>query len=95
VVSGVEEVENSRLSIYPNPVSQSLVISHQSLVNTVEVMDVLGRILMVRQAQHDGVGGHAEERSISIDVETLPNGIYFIKATDINGNVMNGKFIKE
>ncbi|MFM2049401.1 MAG: hypothetical protein RI955_1949 [Bacteroidota bacterium] len=41
------------------------------------------------------VGGHAEERSISIDVETLPQGIYFIKATDVKGNVMNGKFVKQ
>ena len=25
----------------------------------------------------------------------LPSGIYFIKATDINGNVSVGKFVKE
>jgi hypothetical protein len=31
----------------------------------------------------------------SIDVSSLPNGIYFIKATDMNGNMMNGKFVKE
>jgi hypothetical protein len=53
--------------------------------------------MMVRQA-HQDVGslvGHAEERSISINVSILPNGIYFIKATDEKGNVSNGKFVKE
>ncbi|MFM2049449.1 MAG: Secretion system C-terminal sorting domain, partial [Bacteroidota bacterium] len=91
----------NQLSVYPNPASQSIVISHLLLVNTIEVTDVLGRTQMVRQAHHDGssIVGHAEFRtfgtSISIDVETLPNGIYFINATDINGNVMNGKFVKQ
>ncbi|MEY2829710.1 MAG: hypothetical protein RIQ33_1568, partial [Bacteroidota bacterium] len=30
-----------------------------------------------------------------IDISTLSNGIYFIKAIDKNGNRMNGKFVKE
>jgi hypothetical protein len=99
VSTGVEQLafESGQLVVYPNPVSQSLVISHQSLVYTIEVMDVLGRILMVRQAHHDGISvfGHADEGSISINVETLPSGIYFIKATDEKGNVKVGKFVKE
>jgi hypothetical protein len=34
-------------------------------------------------------------KSEIINVAALPSGIYFIKATDTNGNVMNGKFVKE
>jgi OmpA-OmpF porin, OOP family len=98
--NGVDEVGVRKLEVYPNPASQSIVISYQSPdsnweVNTVEITDVLGRTQMVRQAHHDGVGGHADEGSISIDVSALPSGIYFIKAIDIKGNVMNGKFVKE
>ncbi|MEY4877470.1 MAG: hypothetical protein RL708_2620 [Bacteroidota bacterium] len=98
VVSGVEEIESSRFSIYPNPCGEKLLVTgYQLLVNTIEVTDVLGRILMVRQAHHDGISvvGHADEGSISINVETLPSGIYFLKATDTKGNIMNAKFVKE
>jgi hypothetical protein len=31
----------------------------------------------------------------NIKVNELPSGIYFIKATDVKGNVMNGKFVKQ
>jgi hypothetical protein len=99
VSTGVEQLvnDNEKLVVYPNPASQSIVISHQSLVYTIEVMDVLGRILMVRQAHHDGITvvGHADEGSISINVSTLPSGVYFIKATYKNGHVKIGKFVKE
>jgi hypothetical protein len=88
---------SGQLVVFPNPASQSIVISHQSLVNTIEVTDVLGRTMMVRQAHHDITNsiGHAEERSISIDVAMLPSGFYFIKATDVQGNVLTAKFVKE
>jgi hypothetical protein len=93
---GVDEVGKGKLVVYPNPVSNVLICQCANmLINTIEITDVLGRTQMVRQAHHDGVGGHAEERSISINVETLPSGIYFIKAIDTNGNIMNGKFVKE
>jgi hypothetical protein len=36
-----------------------------------------------------GLGG------LKLNISNLPQGIYFIKATDKNGNVLNGKFVKE
>jgi hypothetical protein len=97
---GMEQVSlsNSELIVYPNPVSSQLTVnSNQFAVNTIEVTDVLGRTMMVRQANHDSTAsiGHAEERSISIDVAVLPSGVYFIKATDAKGNVLKAKFVKE
>jgi hypothetical protein len=79
---------SGQLVVFPNPASQSLVIRHQVLVNTVEVTDVLGRIVF-QQIKN------SLTQQIQIDVSTLSNGIYFIKATDTNGNVMNAKFVKE
>ncbi|MEY2828221.1 MAG: hypothetical protein RIQ33_79 [Bacteroidota bacterium] len=83
----INAFKNSELSIYPNPASQSIVISHQSLVNTIEIMDVLGRRLKTISNIQLSIS--------NIQVNELPNGIYFIKATDINGNVSNEKFVKE
>ncbi|MEY4877411.1 MAG: hypothetical protein RL708_2561, partial [Bacteroidota bacterium] len=83
----ISSVKNG-LKIYPNPVSQSIVISHQSLVNTIEITDVLGRVVF-QQIKN------SLTQQIQIDVSTLQSGIYFIKAMDEKGNVMNGKFVKE
>jgi hypothetical protein len=87
VATGVEQLAtgSSKLEVYPNPASQSLVISHQSLVNTIEVTNVLGQSCI----------SIINYKSEIIDVEALPKGIYFLKATDTNGNTINGKFVKE
>ena len=72
--------------IYPNPVKEELlVMSNKSLVNTIEVTDVLGRICI-------SIKNHTSE---IIHVEQLPSGIYFIKATDTKGHVLKAKFVKE
>jgi spore coat protein CotH len=84
-----EMLENNKLKVYPNPANQSLVISHQSLVNTIEIMDVLGRIVGSYSPLQRGLGG------FEINVSELQNGIYFIKATDEKGNQYNSKFIKQ
>ncbi|MFM2226594.1 MAG: hypothetical protein RJA07_2796 [Bacteroidota bacterium] len=85
---GIEEVEKNKLVVYPNPVSQSLVISQQSLVNTIEITDMLGRVCAIPPFER-GLGG------LELNTENLPSGIYFIKSTDTKGNTMNGKFVKE
>jgi hypothetical protein len=86
---GVEDVGSSKLEVYPNPASQSLVISSKSLVNTIEVSNMLGQSCIIPPLQR-GQGG-----LLILNIETLSSGIYFIKATDTNGNTMNGKFVKE
>ncbi|MFM2225811.1 MAG: hypothetical protein RJA07_2013 [Bacteroidota bacterium] len=93
VGDGVREVESRKLIVYPNPASQSIVISHQSPklnweVNTIEVTNLLG------QKQNIIVEKLTTENCL-LKTANLPSGIYFIKATDVNGNVMNGKFVKE
>jgi hypothetical protein len=85
---GVEEVGKGKLEVYPNPASQSLVVNSKSSVNTIEVTDVLGRVCSIPPCK----GG---EGDLLVDVSGLSNGIYFIKATDIKGNILNGKFVKE
>ncbi|MEY4875162.1 MAG: hypothetical protein RL708_311, partial [Bacteroidota bacterium] len=85
-----EVVERNGLIVYPNPASQSLVISYQSPesnreVNTIDVKDILGRTCI-------SILNHKSE---IINIEFLPSGIYFIKATDEKGNQLNAKFIKQ
>jgi len=84
--TGLNENIKNVISIYPNPAKQSIVISHLSLVNTIEVVDVLGRVMLRNEAS---------VLSQIINIEDLPSGVYFIKVIDIKGNVLNGKFVKE
>jgi hypothetical protein len=101
---GVQEVANTKegLVIYPNPCGERfLVTGEKLLVNTIEIMDVLGRTKIVRQAHHNGdvlavdsplqrgLGG------FELNISNLPNGIYFLKATDEKGKIYNSKFVKE
>jgi hypothetical protein len=84
-----EVVAKNGLIVYPNPATQSIVISHQSLVNSIEIMDVLGRVMGSYSPLQMGLGG------FEINVFELQQGIYFIKATDVNGNQFVTKFIKQ
>jgi hypothetical protein len=52
-------------------------------------MDVLGRVIGSYSPLQMGLGG------FEINVSELQQGIYFIKATDINGNLIVTKFIKQ
>ncbi|MFM2225805.1 MAG: hypothetical protein RJA07_2007 [Bacteroidota bacterium] len=97
VGDGVREVESRKSRtfgiVYPNPASQSIVISHQYPklnweVNTIEVTNLLGQ-------QQNVIVEKLTTENCQLNTANLPSGIYFIKATDVNGNVMNGKFVKE
>jgi uncharacterized repeat protein (TIGR01451 family) len=89
VISGVEEVESSRFSIYPNPCGEKLLVTGYSLlVNTIEITDVLGRVVF-QQIKN------SLTQQIQIDVSSLSNGLYFIKATDDKGFSQTAKFVKE
>jgi hypothetical protein len=85
--SGInEQVAVEKLEVYPNPASNQLTVGgNQFSVNTIEVSNVLGQVCI----------SIINYKSEIINVAALPSGIYFIKATDTNGNVMNGKFVKE
>ena len=77
-----------QLSVYPNPTKELLVVSCKSIVNTIAITNVVG--------QHQNVKVEKlNTNDFRLTTEYLPSGIYFIKATDINGNVWNGKFVKE
>ncbi|MFM2049172.1 MAG: Secretion system C-terminal sorting domain, partial [Bacteroidota bacterium] len=97
VSTGFEELafESGHLEVYPNPCGEKLLVTgYQLLGNTVEIMDVLGRVMLRNEAYNQKINKLSTQQ-LQLDVSALQNGIYFIKATDTNGNVMNGKFVKE
>jgi hypothetical protein len=95
VSTGMNQLANfkQQLLVYPNPVTNQLtVVSNQSQkfgrVNSIEVTNLLG------QQQNVKVEKLTAE-NFQLNIENLPSGIYFIKATDDKGNLTMVKFVKE
>ena len=87
--NGILSHSTNELNIYPNPVKDKLSVrSNQFTVNTIVVTNLLGQVCIIPPCK----GGKGD---FSINISTLSNGIYFIKATDEKGNISFAKFIKE
>ncbi|HOF15982.1 MAG TPA: T9SS type A sorting domain-containing protein [Bacteroidales bacterium] len=79
---GVKEIKQDNIRFYPNPVNGTLYIESKADISRVEVYDVLGR----RQL--------STIYSNTIDCSTLSAGIYILKLTTPQGNLIK-KFVKE
>lgn len=83
ITSGIEEIANSQISIYPNPAQTTLFI-HGATHNTkVTIVDMWGKILIYKKLS-----------SNSIDIGKLTKGFYTIRIVDKN-RVETKKFVKE
>jgi hypothetical protein len=71
-VLGNNDFDEVSLSVYPNPVQDILNISTSSVVESVVVYDVLGKVVL--QAQPDSV-------SPTIDMSALSSGAYMVQVT--------------
>ena len=69
------------ITLYPNPVKQTLNVSGVSQRAVMEIYDMLGRKYM-------STAGN------SIDVSGLPKGIYLLRIKE-EGNLITKKFIKD
>ena len=85
-ILGVDEnTEPSIVTIHPNPANNTLTITGESL-RWIEITNMLGQ----RVATHE-----AEDPQATIDISTLPMGIYFVGITDENGKRCVQKVVKE
>jgi len=84
--TGVETITADALSIYPNPVKDELLIinNEQLTMNNVEIVDIMGKIIYNSSFIINN----------SINVSSLPQGIYFLKIETDKG-IVTKKFVKE
>jgi hypothetical protein len=73
VYTSVEEIEKTAPTIYPNPAWQSIVV--QTISNRIHLTDLSGRNLLSVAVKNG---------QVEIDISSLANGTYFIRAD--NGN---------
>ena len=76
------------LVIYPNPTGGTLTVETTSPIHEITVYDLAGRVMMTVE------GGANDYSPLRImDVSSLPNGIYLLRAVTDNG-VETGRFVK-
>lgn len=81
ITTGIDELSNTVFSVYPNPTSNLLYINSANKIDTIQITDVLGKIVYNENTTNS---------ETTIDLSTLTSGIYFITV----GNTTK-KIIKE
>jgi len=79
---GIKETKPDNIRLYPNPVKATLYMESNAEVSRIEVYDVLGCRHLSTTCSNE------------IDCSTLSAGIYFLKLTIPQGNLIK-KFVKE
>jgi len=69
-VLGIEDEENKKLSIFPNPVFNQLTISSPIKIKKINITNILGKKILERNIYAD---------KINIDMSNYKNGMYFIQ----------------
>ena len=78
---GIEQFKSNKLvRVYPNPTNNSVSISSSKNIDEVKIMDLLGNECPLCPADISPSG----EKTLSFDISTLQNGIYFVSITSGN-----------
>ena len=88
VARNVSTTTNGNLRLHPNPTTHTLTVETASPIRTLTVYDLAGRVMMTADG---GANNHSPLRIM--DVSSLPNGIYLLRAVTDNG-VETGRFVK-
>ena len=87
--TGVEEYETENINIYPNPTDNVLHVSvTDGEIARVEMMDMFGRITMV------GTLASPPSPTYTVDLSSLPSGVYVLCVTLHDGGVRTTKVVK-
>ena len=83
---GVENHDQDRVGLYPNPTTSQVTVTSTKLIQTVELYDLSGRLL-------DRMNVNATQSTIN--VSGLANGVYFAKIYTEDQKATVSKFIKQ
>lgn len=81
---GLEEQQNSRLVVYPNPVTDKLTDEFEEEIGHMEIISLAGNVVYSQN-----VCGN----KTSVSLTDLPKGVYFIKVTSSKRFAIK-KFVK-
>ena len=81
----IGHIENN-IFLYPNPTKRFLTIHCNNNINTLKVFNMIGNLVMDR---------NIFKNQTTLDIEYIPNGMYFVELKFDNGSIINSKFIKK
>jgi len=83
--------EDVRLSVFPNPARNTIQIKLSAGQKNVqiEIVDVLGKVCLSQNISE------IKDNYIELDIQTLKQGVYFIRLKQVNGKAYTTKFIKQ
>ena len=87
-----EKVSEEKLTLYPNPASDEITIIHQSKIDystNYQIVSIDGKV--IRQQSVDVNNGF---NKLEWDINSLENGIYFIRIIGDDNEVVNLRFTK-
>lgn len=82
--TSISEIEKRTISIYPNPVQNTLTIDNQDAINAVSIMDITGKVVFRSENRNDK----------TLNVDFLNKGIYII-SIETDTYLGTSKFIKQ
>lgn len=89
---GIEDRKPANVRVWPNPIDNLLFVQLDGgmEISNIALYDLQGRV--VETGAHAGTPQRAD--NVSIDVKSLPAGIYLLHLTDADGNEYHQKVVK-
>ena len=89
IITGIADIQatNSNLSVFPNPANDKITIEISGKTNesNLAIVNIEGQELISQQVT---------EPKTTIDISTLPSGVYFVRLTN-DKTIEVGKFMKK
>ena len=89
--TGIDDLKEFELSVYPNPATNYISIKDLNEIENsddlqIEIIDINGKFYLIKDANKDDTN--------TIDVQTLPSGMYILKIVT-NNKIKSIKFFKQ
>jgi len=85
-ITGLDEIAEIAVKVYPNPFSNNVSIRSSATINQVDLFDVAGTLMKTISAM--------ESNTVELNTEELSSGIYFVKMNSVNGTLVK-KIVKQ
>ncbi len=84
---GIEELQNFDITVYPNPTKDMISLTFSDYqIKQLSITDIMGKEVFVKT--------NVQEKE-KVDLSGFSNGIYIIKATTVNNEVLTTRIVKE
>ena len=77
LLTGIDQLNGGKISIYPNPATENVIVKSDFTITNVEVLNYIGQTVYTRQ--------NVSEKTLKVNVANLTTGIYFVKVTTVEG----------